>query len=568
VRKFLKLFTFWSFAILVALQVLEASPEAARLLNGAGAPYVSGWLFHFGLVAMFFEGLIGRCSRLLIAFPTIFYPCYYLAYWQQSVHIAEESKLLKSTNPRKILELDSKQFSVVMDGADTFVAAHAIPVAYTFEPSYRPDQYVSYRLMPDAQVNPFIRAAGKDIQTLGVYWNDAKMPNLREIRMPQKPATRFVTITFTDDPGIGWNDWNIGVETTEVALDRERIGLFKSAYVQRLPKFPFLTIGCVYSGRPAEPNCQASFVFERQTIDSIPDSIDQTRFDDPVSIMLGIPSYTEAELRDFRGYPVNAAGPQRPEAASRPNHDAAFATLRAIVDGQNPPVAWTMSSAVASDPARLAPLASDIAKRFVELNGPEAADLPGRHEQVALLAAGLAALAPADFLTVSGQFDGVVRKEDGWRRYPLLYLRLADRGPSMFSFYRDRFLARDISRSERLLATLAICRIGLADSELLAAMKSGWSNEEPATTGDDDEKTALLVALLKLGQGALLRETARTDSPSLQAWYDAVLDGRGKTNVGPNNCMPMDWPLSEFVPANLASNLRWSRRRWISEEAN
>ncbi len=540
----------------------------ARLLNSAGAPYVSGWLFHFGLVAMFFEALIGRCSRLLIAFPMVFYPCYYLAYWQQSVHIVDESKLLKSTNPRKILGFDSKQFSLIMDGADTFVAAHSIPVAYTFEPSYRPDQYVSYRLMPNAQVNPFIRAAGKDIQTLGVYWNDAKMPNLREIRMPQKPATRFVTITITDDPGLGWNDWNIGVETTEVALDRERIGLFKSAYVQRLPKFPFLTIGCVYSGRPAEPNCQASFVFERQTIDSIPDSIDQTRFDDPVSIMLGIASYTEAELTDFRGYPVNAAGPQRPDAAPHPDHDAAFAALRAIIDGQSPSVGWTMSYAIANDPARLAPLASGMAKRFMELNGPTAADAPRRHEQSALLAAGLTALAPGDFAAVAGPFDDIVRKGEGWRLYPLLYLRLADRGPSMFPFYRDRFLAHDISPAEDLLAALAICRIGLADSELLSALKSKWSDEDPATAGNDDYKTALFVTLIKLGQRGALRDAAPTSSPILHAWYDAVLSETGKTNMGPNNCMPMDWPFTEYLPRALAPSLHWWRQRWVAREPN
>ena len=48
----------------------------------------------------------------------------------------------------------------------------------------------------------------------------------------------------------------------------------------------------------------------------------------------------------------------------------------------------------------------------------------------------------------------------------------------------------------------------------------------------------------------------------MQAWYDAIRAGAGKTDVGPNNCMPIDWPEALSAPAILAPGLKWVRGRW------
>jgi hypothetical protein len=288
------------------------------------------------------------------------------------------------------------------------------------------------------------------------------------------------------------------------------------------------------------------------------------RFDDPVSVMLGVRKYTNAELADFHGFPANAA--LAPHRSERPNvgSDAAFAALQAIVEGLSPTVAWSMGEAIASQPERLAPLATGMAQQFVKLSQLDAGDAPGRREQAALLAVGLAALAPADFATVADPLREVVRRAGAWRDNPVLYVRLADAGPSMFSFYRDRFLANDATRSELLLAALAICRAGLGDGELVAALETRFSDFAAGDKRDDDYKTALFVALVKLGQNNFLRKAAPERTRPMKEWTDAVLAGRGATAVGPNNCMPIEWPRADYLPPDLAPRLRWSNLNWAT----
>jgi hypothetical protein len=109
--------------------------------------------------------------------------------------------------------------------------------------------------------------------------------------------------------------------------------------------------------------------------------------------------------------------------------------------------------------------------------------------------------------------------------------------------------------------------LGQADSELAAAIKSEWSNDsEPEGANDDNYKAALFVALLKLGRTDALKSASRQNSKSLQSWYDANLADRGKTDVGPNNCMPMEWPGNDYVPPLLAPRLRWAQNEWISTD--
>ena len=237
---------------------------------------------------------------------------------------------------------------------------------------------------------------------------------------------------------MGWSDWNIGVETTEIARAGEQIGVFRAGYVQRLPKFPFLTIGCRAAAGRSPRSCEANFILQRQALPSAPETVDHARFDDPVSIMLGLRKYSEAEFGDFQGYPLAKTEPERPAKAAAPADDAAFVALQAIVDGQSPALAYTMGYVIANDPKRLAQLAPGMAKRFLELSPLDTPDAPQRRQQAALLADGLAALAATDFAGVADKLAGVVRRQGAWQDFPVLYVRLADGGPEMYSFYRDR----------------------------------------------------------------------------------------------------------------------------------
>ena len=97
----------------------------------------------------------------------------------------------------------------------------------------------------------------------------------------------------------------------------------------------------------------------------------------------------------------------------------------------------------------------------------------------------------------------------------------------------------------QLFPALAICRIGHASPLVIDQMKSLMLQESSSPAPNDDLKTALIVALLKLGEGKFITDNRSRLSanalPDFDGWLDAVLTGKGATDAGPNNCMTKDW---------------------------
>jgi hypothetical protein len=459
-----------------------------------------------------------------------------------------------------ILQFDSKLHSLVVDRADVFAVTHTIPVVYERDSSYLRDGFLSYRLIARDNIREYLGRNMDGVQILSVDWDDNIVSNVRELRIPERPPNMIITAIAHDDNGEGWKDWNIGFRTTSLRADEKTIGTFKSGYVQRLPAVPFFTIGCEFSSKSSRRRCHAEFKTERVPIESRPDTLDRALYPDPVSIMLGIKSLSHYEIVHIRNSDAGSDLPTR----STPGEDAAFGTLQAVINGRSPPLAWSTGFLIANDPSRLAPFATAMTKRLIDLHHGGGFDVPGRLEQSRLLVNGIVALEPVEFATVQELLSDLARGGiDVLNTYPLLYLRLADAGPRMYSIYRDQFFAQDATPRKKLLSVIAICRGGQADSELISAIDSEWGKFDSGVLRDDNYQTALFVALLKLGRESTVKNSSRPNSQTMKAWYEAVLAGRGKTDVGPNNCMPMEWPDDTYVPRTLAPSLKWSNERWV-----
>ena len=549
------------FAIaLIVLMALEVPSNSGRILERFGADIVAGWLGQLVLLSVLIDALKGTLPRATMLIPILFYLSYYLVFWAQGIHVKLESDELRKTNPKTILEFNSKLHSLVFEQAGVFAATHFIPAVYAKDSSYIQDGYVSYRLFARDEIKEYLSRNANDVQLLSVDWDNSIQSNVRILRIPEHPLGKVITASVHDSNGEGLKDWNIGIETTSLSADGHVVGIFKSGYVHRLPIVPFFTIGCKFSSEPPKRRCQAEFATERVPIESRPDSVDRTRYPDPVSIMLGIRALSHYEIAHFRHSDLGA------DLATRaaPGEDAAFGALRDIISGQSPPVSWKTGSLIASNPSRLAPFAAAMTKRFLDLSQIGAFDAPGKLEQIRVLAAGIEALGPGEFATVQDLLSDAARKDNTIRdNYPLLYLRLADAGPKMYSLYRDEFLAQNATQRERLLAVVALCRIGQADSELISAIISEWAKLDSGELKDNNYQSALFVTLLKLGQESTVKSSGRPNSRTFQGWYEAVLAGRGKTDVGPNNCMPMEWLEATNVPAFLAPSLKWVNERWV-----
>ena len=492
----LRLFSLWSVAALIALMIVELLPSTGPLLADVGAAYVAGWLAHVCLLALAADAVIGSLPRAAALIPMLAYGGYYVARSQQDSHLRLRSEEVRNGNPGTVLKFDPSKYSLVMDGANEFVASHAIPVVYARDPAYRPEGYVSFRLPTPRDAGSTSSPPKKASGSTEYPWAATSSTTLRWRKSPHIP---IVAATVSDDPGQGWKDWNIGGETTSIAADGRTVGVFRSAYARRLPVLPFLRIGCTFSPASSARRCEADFITERVAIESRPRTIDRDVYDDPVSIMLGIRKYSASDLAERKTAPVDpgveAVSRPRPWTRTPPWRPSKTWSADKI---RRCPGRWSRASG--QNPARLAPLAAAMANRFIELDRTGSSDAPGKRLQLALLAAAISALDPLSFAAVEDRLTDSPGRDHVRQEYPLLYVRLGDVGQKLFPIYRDHFLAKDATLVDGLLAALAICRIGIADSELISEMKARLLNNDGDAPIDVAYRTALFVTLIKLGQ--------------------------------------------------------------------
>ena len=143
-------------------------------------------------------------------------------------------------------------------------------------------------------------------------------------------------------------------------------------------------------------------------------------------------------------------------------------------------------------------------------------------------------------------------------RYPLLFLRAADYGVQAQPFYTAQFASA--RPQTRMLATLALCRIGAADAATVAEMKARIT--APEIEKDARHFSALVVALARFGETEFLRGVA-VPKQRLEDWVEKVLAGESDTPAGPNNCMSHEWGLSGHLGAAMQPALVRGRGGWI-----
>jgi hypothetical protein len=560
-RRYLSPFSSKVFVFLLVFLVLEVLPLPGIYLMFLGGSLFAGLLIHLLLASLFVEALIGRIPRTFVVIPIIAYGAYYAAYFREGWQVAQVSQQLRTANPGKVYDFDPAANSLVMDRAQEFVETHDVPVAYEPNKNY-PEGYLSERLITRAQCNGVKRDTQNRVFTLGMHFDGIFQQNVCLLRFPEPPANKTVKVTLVGDPQIWARRGDIREQTTEITVDDKTIGSFTRAFTWRLSGLPVLAIGCVLIDQPPAWKCLADFKRNLVTIDGIPDTVDRAKFDDPTSVMLGIRKYVAADLANFSGFDSNQAALESVHNEPEKVENSVFDTLAAIIDGKNPKTPFNLGYSLATNPDRLAPYADGMTRRFVTLVRGDYKAIPNWREQIEALAGGIGALPHEAFVSVAGPLFELVKQDPdrAMHKYAMIYIRLGEAGTTTLPFYRDQIMAHEITGWERMFPVLALCRIGEADTELIDELKRRYNSVNFQGGGDPvNYKTSLFVTLLKLGQDSFLRDNHPTGGGRDQ-WYADVLAGKGLTKIGPNNCMPEEWPLTIYATREVASSLKWTPR--------
>jgi hypothetical protein len=562
-RRYLSPFSSKVFVFLLIFLALEVLPLPGLYLTFLGGSLFAGLLVHLLLASLLVEALIGRIPRAFVLIPIIAYGAYYAAYFREGSQVAQVTEKLRTTNPGKIYDFDPAANSLVMDRGQEFVETHDVPVVY--EPNRNfPEGYLSERLITRVQCRGIKKDTQNRVSTLGVHFNDIFQQNICLLRFPERPTNKAVKVTLVGDPQLWARDGDIRQQTTEISVDDKTVGSFTRAFIWRLPALPVLAIGCMLIDQPPAWKCLAAFDRRLMTLDGIPDNVDRVKFDEPTSVMLGIRKYVAADLANFSGFESNLRALDSVHQEPEKVENNVFAILDAIIDGQNPKTPFNLGYSLAANLDRLTPHADGMARRFVALLHGDTRTIPNWREQMEALATAIGALPHEAFVSVSGPLFEVVKEDPdrAMHKYPMIYVRMGEAGTAMLSFYRDQVMAKQIRGWERMFPVLALCRIGEADTDLIEELKRRYNSVDLQGGSDPvNYKTALFVTLLRLGQDFFLREDHPNDGARDQ-WYADVLAGKGLTKIGPNNCMPEEWPLTIYATREVASWLKWSRNGW------
>jgi len=550
------------FIIISGLLLLQAFPYPGIFFMMLGAPFLTGLLLNIFLVAVAIEALTKRIPRGFLAIPLIACGAYYGLYIYQAIDIARVAAALRSSNSGKVIDFDGDKYSLVSPSANALVRTHKISVAYEENQNFQPEQYLSFRLIRRDQCN-IAKDSLHRIQLSGVDFGSHSHDQACVLSVPEVPRSKVVSVEKIGDEEVWNRKLGIGLQTSHLMVDGKIVGTFKTASVWRLWPIPLLSAGCGLISSPAAWKCGAGFARSHEVLDTVPSDIDRDRFDGPESVMLGLPKYTVNDFKNFRGYPENERFLDWLADEPRRVDDRMFALLEELVQGGYPKVPMQIGFAVAKYPARLAPLAEAMASRFIELSNilPRRDDGQEYSYRYEGLARALMALPDDAFKKAAPPLfayfvDGVSNQQ-----FSDLTSRIRSAsGPQTPDFYEADFFAARGYR--QVFPTLAICRIGSASPAVMTEMKGRMLRESENSSFNDDNKTALVVTLIKLGEGAFVRDNklrlTTNAEADFESWLDAVLAGKGTTDAGPNNCMSKGWNGRRATKPSL----RWANGVW------
>lgn len=369
------------------------------------------------------------------------------------------------------------------------------------------------------------------------------------------------------------------------------LSLFFEAVLRRIPLFLMIVPLAAYSSYYVMYAKQSR---SYEVIDGAPKSVDKALHDSPESIVLGLRKRVRSDYADFKGDGSSSALIERIAAYPQEQvefkteqkaelfaqfvefvHDSGVETtgkgvfIDLVHQGKSAPPP-EMEAAIVENTEQLVPLRDAIVARFIQLLQVK---IGVNNKWFRLLDRSLVAL-PRDAYAampdqeVSQLLDALAQNR-GWDYFRYLYVRMADAGPRTLSFYEGELSKMQDRTSSVLAPVLAICRIGEASDQTRAILKAKFKQYSKSNPSDDEIifGSTMFITLLRLGDPPIV-DVYPTNSKreDVIGWYDAVRQGKGRTDIGPNNCHAWDKSgLRELHrwPSSLRPGLGYKDRAWI-----
>jgi hypothetical protein len=592
--KIFSLVSTWSLVGAVGCYVVQLAPIPGIFLMMMGGPALTGLLVDIFFIALFVEAVIGRIPRAMAVVPLLALGAYYAMFVEQTIAIRTRNAELRAVNPRPgSIAFDPTHMSLVDDEALNIVRQYTVSRAYRPAPEQVEDYFVNL-LVTSEQCEDIPNDT--QVRIRKVYGAGPGMGKhigkICDLSFPARPTGQILEVSRSGDLyGRQARDGRESQTITEFRLDGALKARFTTVHTEKLAWFPLLIAGCVLIDNPSSWSCIVGFHKNRITLGDGSVEFDRTA---PERIVLGLRPYSDQELENFRGYPENADLIATAGGIAKQVETDTFETLKRAFANESTPLPASMSHSIASSsPKQLVPLTNAFAHHFNALmreNGSvvmgcagianpdvtpdqllgrkawkqtienggdrrsfwdcwESHHTPaGRSELLRVLAAGLAALPAQDFRPYAPRLldtlhQPAVNGDYPPNLYPLLYIRTGDAGPLISAALEQDYQANLFLPHLRKAAVLALCRAGSAGAQTIAAMKTDFAN-----TPDDDNRQALVVTLLKLGQRDFVQQNLGNLRSRSQPWLQMLLDGKGWNAVGPNNCMiARDLGSADFV---------------------
>jgi hypothetical protein len=391
-----KSFSFWAFVAFISLFALQLSPFPGFYLMLFGGAMWCGLAVHAMLLGLVVEASLARVPRVLIIVPLAAYGGYYFMYLKQGREIALKAEQMQTTNPSFVRKFDPSMNSLVVPyGRAEFLASHYdIPVTYVANRLVKPEGYLSHRLL-DADQCGRVRKAQATLreQKAVLAFNlisqvqfeetgsTSSLDNVCVLNFPEAPALAPLVVTQRGDYDPSERKRGIMEQFTDFSLAGKVFATYETAAVWRLPKLPFLAIGCFLNDMKSSWDCGADFARSYRDIDGTPKNVDEVSFDSPESIVLGLRKLSRSDYTTFKAegtasnvvdhiedYPAQQKRSEAEESARLFAQFTAFVRDRDVESYKSqivPPP--EMQAAVLEKPERLIPLSDDLVARFIQL---------------------------------------------------------------------------------------------------------------------------------------------------------------------------------------------------------